>query len=565
MRALAKDPAHRFPRWPLSSPGRRRHPRRAARVRGARGAEARSIAVLPFVNASPDPENEYLSDGITDELIDALAQGRGAPRRVAHLGVRAQGPAAGRAQRSARFSACRTCSRGRVRRAGDRLRITAQLSSADDGRLLWSQRYDRTLDDVFAIQDEIARTIVTTLRATSFADLARRGVARRAPRTSWRTACTSADATAGTGAPRTGSPRGSTTSSRPSRWIRVRPGLHGARRLLRAPGGLPGDPERGGARARPRARARAMELDPSLAAAPRVARLGALHLRLGLGRRGRRVPARDRARSAPTRRRTSGTPSCSHPRGRGRGARGGAHGGRPRPRRGRPAPLARLAVLLRAPLRPGPRPPRPGDRDEPDRGGDAPRPRLSSSRSRGSTRPPSACSARRVAMSGAGASHHRLARLRPRARRRSRGGRGDARRARGARARRLRVPRGDSRSSTRPRRRRRRAASGSTARTPSAAAGSPTSRSTRSSIRSAAIPASRRWSSTCGWGDAGWRLSTSPCAAAGPRPVPGPTAPLWPRPPSHFRCPTPPAWCPPGRSRAPAGRCSTSGRPPGCC
>lgn len=59
-----------------------------------------------------------------------------------------------------------------MRSAGDRLRITAQLSSTADGRLLWSERYDRTLDDVFAIQDEIARTIVTTLRSTSFADLA---------------------------------------------------------------------------------------------------------------------------------------------------------------------------------------------------------------------------------------------------------------------------------------------------------------------------------------------------------------------------------------------------------
>jgi serine/threonine-protein kinase len=58
-----------------------------------------------------------------------------------------------------------------VRRAGDRLRITAQLSSTEDGRLLWSERYDRALADVFAIQEEIARTIVDTLRATSFADL----------------------------------------------------------------------------------------------------------------------------------------------------------------------------------------------------------------------------------------------------------------------------------------------------------------------------------------------------------------------------------------------------------
>jgi serine/threonine-protein kinase len=67
---------------------------------------------------------------------------------------------------------------GTVRKAGDRLRITAQLTSTEDGRLLWSQRYDRQLMDVFAIQDEIAATIVNTLRATMFADVSEH-VARR--------------------------------------------------------------------------------------------------------------------------------------------------------------------------------------------------------------------------------------------------------------------------------------------------------------------------------------------------------------------------------------------------
>src|SRR6185503_4195166 len=60
---------------------------------------------------------------------------------------------------------------GTVRRIGDNLRITASLTSTDDGRLVWSERYDRKLHDVFAIQDESARTIVTTLRSTTFADL----------------------------------------------------------------------------------------------------------------------------------------------------------------------------------------------------------------------------------------------------------------------------------------------------------------------------------------------------------------------------------------------------------
>jgi serine/threonine-protein kinase len=134
-------------------------------------AATRSVAVLPFVNASPDPENEYLSDGITDELIDALAKVDGL--RVSSrtsvfalkgkpLDVRAVGALLGAG----------VVIEGAVRRSGQRLRITAQLTSTEEGRLLWSQRYDRKLDDVFAIQDEIARTIVGTLRATSFADLA---------------------------------------------------------------------------------------------------------------------------------------------------------------------------------------------------------------------------------------------------------------------------------------------------------------------------------------------------------------------------------------------------------
>ncbi len=140
-------------------------------------AATRSIAVLPFVNASPDVDNEYLSDGITDELIDALAKISGL--RVSSrtsvfalkgkpLDVRAVGALLGTS----------VVLEGTVRKAGDRLRITAQLTSTDDGRLLWSQRYDRQLVDVFAIQDEIAATIVNTLRATMFADVSEH-VARR--------------------------------------------------------------------------------------------------------------------------------------------------------------------------------------------------------------------------------------------------------------------------------------------------------------------------------------------------------------------------------------------------
>jgi len=130
----------------------------------------RSIAVLPFVNASPDPDNEYLSDGITDELINALAKVEGL-RVASRTSVFAL---KGKAQDVRAIGALLEASEvleGTLRRSGENLRITAQLTSTDDGRLIWSERYDRKFDDVFAIQDDISRTIVAKLRSTSFADV----------------------------------------------------------------------------------------------------------------------------------------------------------------------------------------------------------------------------------------------------------------------------------------------------------------------------------------------------------------------------------------------------------
>lgn len=167
-RALARDPAHRFGSVAEFTASLRTDAAPHGYV--ATGA-TRSIAVLPFVNASPDPDNEYLSDGITDELIDALANVEGI-----HVASRTSVFALkGKLQDVRAIGALLDCSvvlEGTVRRSGQQLRITAQLTSTSEGRLLWSQRYDRRLDDVFAIQDEISRTIVDTLRATWFADLA---------------------------------------------------------------------------------------------------------------------------------------------------------------------------------------------------------------------------------------------------------------------------------------------------------------------------------------------------------------------------------------------------------
>ena len=166
-RALSKNPADRYPDAAEFATALLTD---ALTGQYASAEIARSVAVLPFVNASSDPENEYLSDGITDELIDALA-------KIAGLRVSSRTSAfafKGKAQDVRSIGALLGAAlvlEGTVRKSGDRLRITAQLSSAADGRLVWSQRYDRKLDDVFTIQDEIARTIVNTLRATSFADL----------------------------------------------------------------------------------------------------------------------------------------------------------------------------------------------------------------------------------------------------------------------------------------------------------------------------------------------------------------------------------------------------------
>ena len=167
IKALAKDPFERPSTVPAFLD--------ALETEGLEGehffaARTRSIAVLPFVNVSPDPENEYLSDGITDELIDALAKVEGlrVASRTSVFALKGK-PQDVRAI-GALFGVSEVLE-GTVRRSGDRLRIAAQLTSTQDGRLLWSQRYDRELVDVFAVQDEIARTIVDTLRANSFAEL----------------------------------------------------------------------------------------------------------------------------------------------------------------------------------------------------------------------------------------------------------------------------------------------------------------------------------------------------------------------------------------------------------
>ena len=121
-----------------------------------------SIAVLPFVNLSGDPENEYFSDGLAEELLNALAgiaELKVAARTSAFAfkGVNADVREIGQALD------VETVLEGSVRKHGDQVRITAQLIDASDGYHIWSQEYDRRLDDIFALQEELAGSIVDAL------------------------------------------------------------------------------------------------------------------------------------------------------------------------------------------------------------------------------------------------------------------------------------------------------------------------------------------------------------------------------------------------------------------
>jgi TolB-like protein/Flp pilus assembly protein TadD len=126
-------------------------------------AQARSVAVLPFANLSQDPDDEYFSDGMTDEIIAALS-GVKALRVAARTSAFAFKGRNLDVRTIGRQLNVGTVLEGSVRRAGRRLRITAQLINVADGYHVWSERYDRDLEDVFAIQDEIASSIARGLQ-----------------------------------------------------------------------------------------------------------------------------------------------------------------------------------------------------------------------------------------------------------------------------------------------------------------------------------------------------------------------------------------------------------------
>jgi TolB-like protein/lipoprotein NlpI len=127
------------------------------------GTNGPSVAVLPFLNLSDDPRNEYFSDGLSEEILNALAgvPGLRVPARTSSFAFKGQAQDVSKIGAALRVA---NILEGSVRKAGERVRITAQLVSVADGYHLWSRTYDRSVADVFAIEDEISTDIANALK-----------------------------------------------------------------------------------------------------------------------------------------------------------------------------------------------------------------------------------------------------------------------------------------------------------------------------------------------------------------------------------------------------------------
>ncbi len=142
--------------------------------------EQPSIAVLPFLDLSPDKDQEYFCEGVAEEIINALT-----PIRNLHVAARSSSfqfsPHAGDVRDAGRKLGVKTILEGSVRKSGSKLRVTAQLINVHDGYHIWSKVFDEDLEDVFAIQDEIAASVAGSLTET-ISEQAREAI-REAPRT----------------------------------------------------------------------------------------------------------------------------------------------------------------------------------------------------------------------------------------------------------------------------------------------------------------------------------------------------------------------------------------------
>ena len=165
MRCLGKAPEERWATTgelleEFRSRGADRSPVEHVASRGA--ADRPSIAVLPFADMSADKDQEYFCDGMAEEIINALSQ-LGTVRVVARTSAFSFKGHDSDLREVGHKLGVRSVLEGSVRKAGNRLRVTAQLINVEDGYHLWSERYDRELEDIFAVQDEISRAVVSEL------------------------------------------------------------------------------------------------------------------------------------------------------------------------------------------------------------------------------------------------------------------------------------------------------------------------------------------------------------------------------------------------------------------
>lgn len=166
-RTLAKDPSERFATaaqvvLALGSP-KVATPPEATLVATPVTPNKKSIAVLPFADMSPQKDQDYFCEGVAEEIINALSKidALHVASRTSTFAFKGKNEDMGEIGKRLKVA---TVLEGSVRKSGNRLRVSAQLVSVADGYHLWSERYDRELEDVFAIQDEIAENIVKALR-----------------------------------------------------------------------------------------------------------------------------------------------------------------------------------------------------------------------------------------------------------------------------------------------------------------------------------------------------------------------------------------------------------------
>src|SRR5437868_7092862 len=127
-------------------------------------AAGNTIAVLPFLNLSRDEDGDYFSDGLAEELLNVLAKIRGLRVAARTSAFSFKGKQITVAE-IGRVLNVASVLEGSIRKAKDRVRISVQLVKVEDGYHLWSETYDRTMDDIFAVQDDIAQSVVEELRS----------------------------------------------------------------------------------------------------------------------------------------------------------------------------------------------------------------------------------------------------------------------------------------------------------------------------------------------------------------------------------------------------------------